>query len=300
MIIFEEKKKMIDPLYFKVPRFGEETVRVEIWDLPHFLSPIHIHEDSQLTFILEGDGTLIANYNIDTFSKGDILIFGNNFPHALQHDVRYHSKKFELETKAISLFFNSKLLLNFFDLIPELSGPKELLQSIDRGLKLSKKEASKIGVLIKDLQSKNGVGRILLFIEILNLIWMNSKNIKVLSDSISTLTKPDCNEKVNKVYQYLLENYMNPIKLVDVASQINMTTNAFCRFFKKRTNKTFSGLLKEVRIKKACKFLAEGNRNVTQTYLDCGYNNSSNFHRHFLVLTGMTPSQYKDRVHSKS
>jgi AraC-like DNA-binding protein len=42
--------------------------------------------------------------------------------------------------------------------------------------------------------------------------------------------------------------------------------------------------------------LSNGNFNVTETFFSCGYNNSSNFHRHFRQYTGLTPSEYKDQV----
>ncbi len=284
----------MEPLYFKVPRLDEDSVRVEILDLPHFFDPLHFHEDCQITLILEGEGTIIANNSIDTFYKGEILAFGRNFPHALRNDKRYYANNPQLHAKAISIFFNEKLFIQVFELIPELKRLKELMNAFNLGIKISNKSAQYIALLMKELAPKKGVGRILSFIEILNQL-SEIKNIKLLSETMTDVYKLNGNIKLNKVYHYLLENYMNPIKLADVASLINMTPNAFCRFFKNRTNKTFSGLLVEVRINEACKLLTTGNYNVTETYLSCGYNNSSNFHRQFKAQTGLTPAEFKKR-----
>ncbi len=284
----------MEPLYFKVPRLDEESVRVEVLDLPHFFDPLHFHEDCQITLILEGEGSIIANNSIDTFYKGEILAFGRNFPHALRNDKRYYANNSKLHARAISIFFNEKLFMQVFELIPEFKKLKELMIALNFGIKLSSKPALKIARLIQELEPKKGVSRILSFIDILNQL-SAVKSIKLLSKTMSDVCKLNGNIKLNKVYHYLLENYMNPIKLDDVASLINMTPNAFCRFFKNRTNKTFSGLLVEVRINEACKLLTDGNYNVTETYLSCGYNNSSNFHRQFRAQTGLTPIEYKKR-----
>lgn len=90
-----------------------------------------------------------------------------------------------------------------------------------------------------------------------------------------------------------MNRFHESIKLKEVADIVNMTPTAFCRFFKMRTNKTFSGFLIDVRINQACKLLTDGNSNVMETYIACGYNNSSNFHRHFKRNTGYTPREFK-------
>lgn len=289
----------MEPLYFKVPRLKEETVRIEMWDLPHFYDPLHFHEDSQITFIIKGEGTIIVNSSIDTFSKGDIFVFGKNVPHVLRNDERYYKKNSTLKAKAISIFFHEESFLKIFETIPEWAGLKTLLDAMSAGLKISNENTEKISTIIEQLGNVSGIKRILQFIKLLHHI-SDCQTVLPLSESMLKMGNPDSNIKLNMVYEYLLENYSEQIKLDDVASLTNMTSNAFCRFFKNRTNKTFSGLLIEIRIKKACKLLAEGNCNVTEAYLSCGYNNSSNFHRHFRTVTGMTPVEYKATIQPKN
>ena len=72
-----------------------------------------------------------------------------------------------------------------------------------------------------------------------------------------------------------------------------MTPTSFCRYFKKRTQKTFSQYLIEVRISHACKFLTDQGQNVAEACYSSGYNNISNFHRHFVTIMGMTPNKYR-------
>lgn len=109
------------------------------------------------------------------------------------------------------------------------------------------------------------------------------------------ILEPEDNQKIDKVFNYLMDNYMGKITLEAVAELINVTPNSFCRYFKQRTNKTFSRFLIEVRISKACKVLFEG-ENVAEECYSSGYNNISNFHRHFKQITGMTPNGYKKKI----
>jgi len=51
------------PLYFKVPRLAEETIRTEMWDLPYFFDPVHFYEDCQISLILAGEGTIFNAMN---------------------------------------------------------------------------------------------------------------------------------------------------------------------------------------------------------------------------------------------
>ena len=78
----------------------------------------------------------------------------------------------------------------------------------------------------------------------------------------------------------------------DVAGIIPMSTAAFCRFFKQKTNRTLIDFVKEVRIGHAAKLLLEGNHNVTEACYDSGYNNISNFNKHFKEVKGLSPRDF--------
>jgi AraC-like DNA-binding protein len=77
------------------------------------------------------------------------------------------------------------------------------------------------------------------------------------------------------------------------ASAANLSTAAFCRYFRKRTNKTFIQFLNEVRIGQACRLLINENNSVSDICYTCGYNNNSYFIRQFRKITGFTPLNYR-------
>ena len=96
------------------------------------------------------------------------------------------------------------------------------------------------------------------------------------------------------VMEFTMNNYQHDISLNAVASVATMTKNAFCKYFKKRTNKTYFTFLNELRIEYACKLLSK-NRDLSVTEIArlSGFNNISNFNRTFKSLKNKPPLQYK-------
>lgn len=52
----------------------------------------------------------------------------------------------------------------------------------------------------------------------------------------------------------------------------------------------------EVRIANACKLLFQDDFNASECCYSCGYNNLSNFHKHFKSVTGMTPLEFRKNM----
>ncbi|MEJ0055678.1 MAG: AraC family transcriptional regulator [Bacteroidota bacterium] len=95
-----------------------------------------------------------------------------------------------------------------------------------------------------------------------------------------------------KIYEHILGNFKEEIRLETVAELAGMNISSFCRFFKKTTNKTFSHYLNEVRVGYACRLLMEHKYNISETCYECGFNNISNFNRQFKNIVKMPPSEY--------
>jgi AraC-like DNA-binding protein len=85
------------------------------------------------------------------------------------------------------------------------------------------------------------------------------------------------------------------IKISEVAEIANLSTEAFCRYFKMRTRKTYTNFLNEVRVSNACKMLIEGNQSIQAICYDSGFQNLSNFNRTFKRITEKTPKGYINR-----
>ncbi|MBS1566808.1 MAG: helix-turn-helix transcriptional regulator, partial [Bacteroidetes bacterium] len=69
-------------------------------------------------------------------------------------------------------------------------------------------------------------------------------------------------ERLDDVYQYVSENFSRKISLQEISKVANYSPNAFCRFFKNNTGKTFVQYLLEVRVAHACALIADENKNL--------------------------------------
>ncbi len=103
-------------------------------------------------------------------------------------------------------------------------------------------------------------------------------------------------EGIKAVLTYIRENYKEKIYIQDLAGQVHMNEQYFCRFFKKSIGRTPMEYLNEYRIKQAMRLLEETDLPVTEVCLECGYNNLGNFLRAFKKYTEMTPLKYRSSI----
>lgn len=103
-------------------------------------------------------------------------------------------------------------------------------------------------------------------------------------------------EDIKTTLTYIKENYKEKIYIGDLARQVNLNEQYFCRFFKKALGRTPMEYVNEYRIKQTRRLLEETDLPVTDVCLECGYNNLGNFLREFRKYTGTTPLQYRKQI----
>src|SRR5690606_4677514 len=99
--------------------------------------------------------------------------------------------------------------------------------------------------------------------------------------------------RLDKLFQYILKNFRTEIKLEEVSDILHLTPTSFCRFFKERTKRTFSEFLIDFRLNHASKLIIDTNKSILEICYDSGYNNLSNFNRHFKKKYNMSPRVYR-------
>ena len=88
-----------------------------------------------------------------------------------------------------------------------------------------------------------------------------------------------------------MANFKEQISLDHLAAEVNMTKTSFCRFFKKRANKSFVQYINDIRIGYACKLLYTETYNIAEAAYESGFENISNFNKQFMKIKKKTPSQ---------
>ena len=101
--------------------------------------------------------------------------------------------------------------------------------------------------------------------------------------------------RINPVFAYLVENFRQQVSL-DVASSIaNMTPNAFCKYFKKITRKTFMETIIEYRLNYAIQQLVQTDKPISEISFESGFGDVSHFYKMFKVKMHLSPLNYRKK-----
>ncbi|MDE6389345.1 MAG: AraC family transcriptional regulator [Lachnospiraceae bacterium] len=103
-------------------------------------------------------------------------------------------------------------------------------------------------------------------------------------------------ESIKTALTYIKDNYQEKIYIADLAGEVNLNEQYFCRLFKKAIGLTPMEYINEYRIKQTRRLLEETNLSVTDICLECGFHNLGNFLREFRRHTGTTPLQYRKNL----
>lgn len=104
---------------------------------------------------------------------------------------------------------------------------------------------------------------------------------------------------IKTVLSYITDHYHEKLYVQDLASQVNMNEQYFCRFFKRSIGKTPIDYINDYRLNKVIRLLETGDAQITEICLECGFNNMGNFQRLFKRKTGIAPLQYRKLYLSK-
>ena len=139
--------------------------------------------------------------------------------------------------------------------------------------------------------------------DLTNQLFIKSSLLRILAVlSGSQLFKPTGKnhdkrvEEIKAVLTYIKDNYKEKIYVQDLAEQVNMNAQYFCRFFKKSIGRSPMEYINDYRLKQSLRLLEETDLPVTEVCLECGYNNLGNFLRAFKSYTGTTPLKYRKQI----
>lgn len=257
----------------------------------NFLRIWHFHPEFELVAILRSSGMRFVGDSIERFESGDVVLIGKNVPHMWLNDDIYLEEHSTLIAEAIAVHFEKDFLGKEFLEVPEMHPLSNLFDLATRGIRF-------LNVKKPLLNQFNALLDLDPTVQVVQLIDILSKlakheDFKLLSSStfVNSFHKTE-NRRLDKIYEYVFENFNDPISSSDVADIIGMNKSAFSRFFKKTHHKPFTKYLNEIRIGYACKLLLKNRQSITSIAYLSGFNNVSNFNRQFKIIKGKTPSSY--------
>lgn len=288
------------PILEKVSTDSSNSFALKEEILPHIRIGWHFHPEYELTLFTESTGKRFIGDHTDNFGPGDLLLLGPHLPHYMRNDEAYYQGNPDLRIRAIVVHFSHNFIgEKFFD-IPEMIPVKKLLTNSLRGIHIYGETQRAVAPKMESLLHLTGYPRLACLLDILQCI-AHSNDIELLSSlGYHNSFTPNDAERINSVFDYMLQRFTEDISLAAVAEHIHMNDSAFCKFFKNRTGKTFSTILNEIRIGHACKLFIEQGLSVSEVCYACGYNSLSYFNRKFKAITRYSPMAYRKRFYIES
>lgn len=273
---------------FKIPKPDNNALIYQEDIEKSFYDQLHQHDEIQISYIQKGKGTLFLGDRISSFSENDIYVIGANVPHAFKSD-----KNTDEISVMLTLFFTKSSFGDVFFELDEFLELKDFFSDSQLGLQITSLTKEIQNEFLK-LKTASRMERFIILLEILKLISL-SKTSKLSSFVYRKNYSDTEGKKMRAIFDYTIENANTTISLNDIANIANMTKNAFCKYFKKRTNKTYINFLTELRIENACKLLqSKKDLSIADIGFSCGFNNISNFNRKFKQVKKTTPLKYRN------
>ena len=273
-------------LPFKIPKPNQAAFIFQIDDDVVFYDKLHQHEEIQLSYIVEGEGKLIVGDTVNYYIKGDVLVIGSQIPHVFKSDSNTS------KSRMLTLFLTKKSFGNNFFELEELKELQPFFKRSKHGFKITSKQ-KQLSTLFLQLENASKLNQFLILFQLLKIA--SIANYTSLSSFIYDKKYSD-NEgaRMRNVFEYTMNHFDKEISLNHISEVANMTKNAFCKYFKKRTNKTYVQFLNELRIEHTCKLLlADHDYSVVEIAELSGFNNISNFNRQFKLLKKVNPKNFK-------
>jgi AraC-like DNA-binding protein len=226
------------------------------------------------------------------FAPGTVVLLGPRLPHSLAFE--HHPLHGAGNAGSLVLRFGDEPLRRGMELFPELRDAAPLLARARQGVQFVGLNEGIVSRL-RRIEMLQGLARFAEFTVLLNELSQWSE-YRLLADAAFTddsLGEPGAATRIHKALDHIRDNYVEELSLAEVGAVVGMRENAFSRSFRRATGQTFTDFVIGLRVARACRLLASTRQQVSSICYEVGFNNISNFNRHFRRIKGMTPGEFR-------
>jgi AraC-like DNA-binding protein len=249
--------------------------------------PIHYHPEYEINLVFNTFGQRIIGDSVKLYKETDLVLVGSNTLHA------WTSESLDNNARVITIQFARDFLEKRTLEYDVMQPIKKLLENSQYGIVYDGEHSNILKEKILNLTKTCGFDGFLNFLSLLYDM-ANSPYEFLLSSPV--INNPDEVHNQSRILQacdFIQKNYKKKISIVEVADIINMSPSAFSHFFKKRTYRSFTDYLIDMRIGNACKLLLQTDLSIAQISDINGFNNASNFNKLFKMRKTMTPKEFR-------
>lgn len=243
----------------------------------------HIHNFTELFFVIRGDGNFVIEDKIFPVTANDLVIINPNVE---------HTEKSRGSTPLEYTVFGIDGLAFTKESQPDAPNYSIHNYSNDRNTLLFF-----LKVLLNELEEKEDNYELVCqnILEVLLVHIMRSQNLGLTVPSPAKISK-ECGQ----IKRYLDSNYSDNITLDSLADMTHMNKFHMVHTFAKETGISPINYLIERRIKASMELLTSTNHSISQIASLVGFSSQSYFSQMFKKATGQTPNEYRKSSVSSS
>lgn len=277
------------------PLMGNDVLYIADRHKKEFTYPIHNHSVYELNFVENAKGVrrivgdsqeVIGDYDLCLITSPDLEhVWEQNECHS--DDIREITVQFDFSMSDETLFGRNP----YASII-------RMMQEAKKGLSFPLQAIMKVYGMLDTLSSvKDGFYAVQQFLTILYELSRCENARTLASSSYAKVTVEDDSRRILKVKNFISKNYMDELRLPELASLAGMSSSAFSRFFKLHTGRNISEYIIDLRLGYAARMLVDTAKSISEIGFDCGFNNLSNFNRIFKKKKGCSPSEFRESYH---
>ena len=248
----------------------------------------HFHPEYELVFIRHANGTRHVGDHISQYEGSDLVLIGSNIPH-LNFD--YGLKQ---PYEKIVVHFKTEFIDQHLQVVPELSSIAQLFKDSAHGIAFGRAQRQRIGDSLMNLAHISEQHLYLEIIRILQLLAMSEDQSFLHEAPFENQYSKKEQERLQQIYAYVDQHYHEKIELEKIAAVSNLSREAFCRYFKKVTGKTFIEFLNQYRISQSKRMLMAG-LTISEACYRSGFESLSYFNRVFNRFNQENPRDFVKR-----
>lgn len=277
------------------PLMGKDVLYIADRHKKKFTYPIHNHSVYELNFVENAKGVrrivgdsqeVIGDYDLCLITSPDLEhVWEQNECHS--DDIREITVQFDFSMSDETLFGRNPY-----------ASITRMMQEAKKGLSFPLQAIMKVYGMLDTLSSvKDGFYAVQQFLTILYELSRCENARTLASSSYAKVTVEDDSRRILKVKNFISKNYMDELRLSELASLAGMSSSAFSRFFKLHTGRNLSEYIIDLRLGYAARMLVDTAKSISEIGFDCGFNNLSNFNRIFKKKKGCSPSEFRESYH---
>lgn len=277
------------------PLMGKDVLYIADRHKKEFTYPIHNHSVYELNFVENAKGVrrivgdsqeVIGDYDLCLITSPDLEhVWEQNECHS--DDIREITVQFDFSMSDETLFGRNPY-----------ASITRMMQEAKKGLSFPLQAIMKVYGMLDTLSSvKDGFYAVQQFLTILYELSRCENARTLASNSYAKVTVEDDSRRILKVKNFISKNYMDELRLPELASLAGMSSSAFSRFFKLHTGRNISEYIIDLRLGYAARMLVDTAKSISEIGFDCGFNNLSNFNRIFKKKKGCSPSEFRESYH---